>query len=114
VVRDAHVGPLVVCGIGGSLAEALAESTVAALAPLAEDEALALVRSSPALAHGLHSRDQAAAASVLVALGRLAAHRPDVVAIDINPLRVSDGTATALDALIVLGAIDEETPWISG
>ena len=79
-----------------------------------EDEALALVRSSPALAQGLHSKDQAAAASVLVALGRLAAHRPDVVAIDINPLRVSDGTATALDALIVLGAIDEETPWISG
>ena len=80
----------------------------------AEDEALALVRSSPALAQGLHSKDQAATASVLVALGRLAAHRPDVVAIDINPLRVSDGTATALDALIVLGAIDEETPWISG
>ena len=114
VVRDAQIGPLVVCGIGGSLAEALAETTVAALAPLAEDEALALVRSSPALAQGLHSKDQAAAASVLVALGRLAAHRPDVVAIDINPLRVSDGTATALDALIVLGAIDEETPWISG
>ena len=114
VVRDAQIGPLVVCGIGGSLAEALAETTVAALAPLDEREALALVRSSPALAQGLHSNDQAAAASVLVALGRLAAHRPDVVAIDINPLRVSDGTATALDALIVLGAIDEETPWISG
>ncbi len=114
VVRDAQIGALVVCGVGGSLAEALGETTVAGLAPLGEDEALALVRSSPALAQGLHSKDQAAAASVLVALGRLAAHRPDVVAIDVNPLRVSDGTATALDALIVLGAINEETPWISG
>ncbi len=36
VVRDAQIGPLVVCGIGGSLAEALGETTVAALAPLDE------------------------------------------------------------------------------
>jgi acetate---CoA ligase (ADP-forming) len=114
VVRDAQMGPLVVCGVGGSLAEALSETTVAALAPLSEDEALALVRSSRPLAQGLHSRDQAAVARVLVGLGRLAAHRPAVVAIDVNPLRVLDGAATALDALIVLGAVNEETPWISG
>ena len=43
VVRDPQAGPLVVAGLGGSLAEALASSSVAALAPLGVDEARALV-----------------------------------------------------------------------
>ncbi len=55
-------------------------------------------------------RDRHAVADVLVALGRLASHRPEIAAIDINPLRVTGGTAVALDALIVL---EGDAPWIS-
>ena len=110
VVRDPGIGPLVVCGIGGSLAEALAEATVSALAPISPDDAYALVRSCRPLAHGLDAADQLAIADVLVALGRLASHRPDIAAIDINPLRVAGGAAVALDALIVL---EGDAPWIS-
>jgi acyl-CoA synthetase (NDP forming) len=110
VVRDAQVGPLVVCGIGGSLAEALAETTVSALAPLDADDAIALVGSCRPLARALDEHDRRAIADVLVALGRLATHRPDIAAIDINPLRVAGGTAVALDALIVL---EGDAPWIS-
>ena len=110
VVRDPQVGPLVVCGIGGSLAEALAEATVSALAPLSPEGALELVRACHPLRRGLEQRDQRAIADVLVALGRLAVHRPDIAAVDINPLRVTGGTAVALDALIVL---EGDAPWIS-
>ena len=102
VVRDPQAGPLVVAGIGGALAEALAGASVAALAPLGRDEARALVRSSGPLGDALDEPAQHAVADVLVALGRLAAHRPDIAAVDINPLRVTGGAAIALDALIVL------------
>jgi acetyltransferase len=112
MLRDPQAGPLVVLGVGGSLAEALASSSVAALAPLDDDEAHDLVRAGP-LGAALDARDRAAVATVLVALGRLAAHRPDVAAIDINPLRVRDGDAVALDALIVLEDIVKESQWIS-
>jgi acetyltransferase len=110
VVRDPQVGPLVVCGVGGSLAEALSETTVSAVAPLSPESAIELVRSCPPLLRGLEQRDQLAIAEVLVALGQLALHRPDIAAIDINPLRVAGGTAVALDALIVL---EGDAPWIS-
>jgi acetate---CoA ligase (ADP-forming) len=110
IVRDAQFGPLVVCGIGGALAEALAESSVASLAPLDEDDAMELVGSCRPLARALDEPDRRAVAGVLVALGRLAVHRPDVAAVDINPLRVTGGTAVALDALIVL---EGAAPWIS-
>jgi acetate---CoA ligase (ADP-forming) len=113
MARDPTVGALVVVGVGGSLAEGLAGTSVAALAPLAVDEARALVHSSGPLGDALDERDQHAIADVLVALGRLAAHRPDVAAIDINPLRVLDGAAVALDALIVLEDTVKETQWIS-
>jgi acetate---CoA ligase (ADP-forming) len=110
VVRDPQFGPLVVCGVGGSLAEALAETTVSALAPLDAGEALTLVGSCRPLARALDEADLRAIAGVLVALGRLATHRPDIAAIDINPLRVGRGAAVALDALIVL---EGDAPWIS-
>ncbi len=110
VVRDPQIGPLVVCGVGGRLAEALAEATVSALAPLDAGDALTLVDSCKPLARGLEEADRRAIAGVLVALGRLAAHRPDIAAIDINPLRVARGAAVALDALIVL---EGDAPWIS-
>jgi acyl-CoA synthetase (NDP forming) len=110
VVRDPQVGPLVVCGIGGSLAEALSEATVSALAPLSPESAIELVRACRPLLRGLDQRDQHAIAEVLVALGQLALHRPDIAAIDINPLRVAGGTAVALDALIVL---EGDVPWSS-
>jgi acetate---CoA ligase (ADP-forming) len=111
--RDPQVGPLVVVGVGGSLAESLGGTSVTALAPLGVDEARALVHTSGPLGNALDERDQHAIADVLVALGRLAAHRPDVAAIDINPLRVLDGSAHALDALIVLEDTVKETQWIS-
>ena len=41
-----------------------------------------------------------AAAAVLLGLGALAAARPDVVSVDVNPLVVSNGRPIAVDALV--------------
>jgi hypothetical protein len=45
--------------------------------------------------------DREAVAAILVALGRLAAERPDIVAVDVNPLIAGGSGAVAVDALVV-------------
>jgi acetyltransferase len=108
VVRDPVFGPCVMLGLGGVLAEALGDAAFAA-APLD----LAEARRMPA---GLRARallerpfrgeppvDADALARILVALGRLAAERPEVLAVDVNPLVVRGATPVAVDALVVVG-----------
>ncbi|HEY8494295.1 MAG TPA: acetate--CoA ligase family protein, partial [Myxococcota bacterium] len=110
LVRDPQFGPCVLLGLGGILAEALRDVAFA-LAPLAREDARRMVE-------GLRARhlltepfrgeppvDLDALADVLVGLGRLAAERPDVASVDVNPLIVrSDGRPIAVDALVELGA----------
>ena len=103
LVRDPAFGPMVLCGVGGSWAEAMRESARTALAPLTQDEAEALVRDVVPVARRLDAVGVAAVARTLVALGAAAADDPRIREIDINPLRVTgDGDAVALDALVVL------------
>ena len=100
-MRDPQIGPLVVCGIGGSLAEALSGTTVSALAPLSPESAIELVRSCPPLLRGLGPPTASHREGPRRA--RRARGPPaEIAAVDINPLRVAGGTAVALDALIVL------------
>jgi acetyltransferase len=108
LVRDPQFGPCVVLGLGGILTEALGDA-VFALAPLSHADARALIRRLRA-AHlvtkpfrGEPAADVDALASVLVGLGRLAAERPDVASVDVNPLILrSDGKPIAVDALVEL------------
>jgi acyl-CoA synthetase (NDP forming) len=106
--RDPQVGPVVLVGLGGILAETL-DDVVVGLAPLDRDEALAMlarlrgarllggVRGAPAV-------DRAAVAEVVVAVARLGFERPDIAAIDLNPLIAGPSGAVAVDALVVLAA----------
>jgi acetyltransferase len=106
VARDPQFGPCVVLGLGGILTEALGDAVFAA-APLARTAALRMidglrtqrllgpVRGEPAL-------EREALAELLVALGRVAAERPDVASVDLNPLIVRDGRPVAVDALVEL------------
>jgi hypothetical protein len=48
--------------------------------------------------------DRQAVAAILVALGRLACDRPDIVEIDLNPIIATADGALAVDALVVLDA----------
>jgi acetyltransferase len=110
LVRDPQFGPCVLLGLGGILTEALGDVVFAA-APLEQRDALAMIdrlRASHLLTkpfRGEAAVDAGALASVLVGLGRLAAERPDVVSVDLNPLIVrSDGQPLAVDALVEIGA----------
>jgi acetyltransferase len=103
--RDPQFGPVVVVGLGGVLTEIL-DDVVLRLAPLAHDDALAMLDELRAsrLLDGVRGRppvDRPAVAAILVALGRLAADRPDVVGVDINPIIAGPSGAIAVDALVV-------------
>jgi acetyltransferase len=108
VVRDPGLGPCVMLGLGGVLAEALGD-VVFASAPLAEAEARRMLRglqtSSLFLGpfRGEPALDEAKLAALLVGLGRLAVLRPDVSSVDINPLIVRQGVPVAVDALVECG-----------
>jgi acetyltransferase len=104
--RDPVFGPVVLLGLGGVVAEALADVAVAP-APLgaAEAGALAGELAGRALLDGFRGgpvADRAALGAVLAALGGLLASHPEIEAVEINPLRVTAAGPTALDAVLTL------------
>lgn len=110
-VRDASWGPCVVIGLGGVLAEALSDSSLA-IAPIGETDAALMLGSlrGKQLLDGfrdLPTCDRSAIAKVAIAISRMMQHHPEIREIEINPLRVNETDAIALDALVVLGDPDE-------
>ncbi|MGH3116096.1 MAG: acetate--CoA ligase family protein [Gaiellales bacterium] len=104
--RDRRFGPVVLVGLGGLYAEILRDVAVA-LAPVEEDEAAELLlslRAAPLLegARGRPPLDVAATARAVSSLSRVAASRPEIDEIEINPLLVTPRGALGLDARVVL------------
>jgi acetate---CoA ligase (ADP-forming) len=104
--RDPRFGPVVLVGLGGLYAEIL-EDVAVALAPVTAEHAEDLIRSlrTASLLEGARGRpslDVAAAARAVGALSYVAAARPDVQEVEINPLLVTPAGALALDARVVL------------
>ncbi len=109
VVRDPQFGPTVMLGVGGILAEAVADvvfrpAPVDAITAsemiddLATQKLLGAFRGEAAI-------DRSQLVEVIVGLGRLAAERTDVASVDINPLIVQpDGSVVAVDGLVELGS----------
>ncbi len=108
VVRDRQFGANVMLGVGGVIAEAIADVQFRP-APISEIDAAEMIDGLAAQKllgefRGESAVDRQQLVSVLLALSALAADRPDVVGVDINPLIVTaDGTMIAVDALIELG-----------
>jgi acyl-CoA synthetase (NDP forming) len=103
--RDPRFGAVALVGLGGVFAE-LFKDVAIGLAPLTVDEAeemLASLRGAALLgpARLREGVDVRAAAEVAAALSRLAAARPDIAEIEVNPLLVTPGGAVALDARII-------------
>ena len=106
LTRDPQVGPVVLVGLGGILAEALDDVSVA-LAPVDADEALVMldrlggarmlegVRGQPAV-------DRDAITAIVVAVSRLGVERTDILEIDLNPVIAGASGAIAVDALVVV------------
>ncbi len=101
MTRDPDYGPVLAVGLGGRAIEALGLAAVA-LAPLDDAGARALVAEAPGIAQLASPAAATALAATLVALSRLALERPEVDEIDVNPLILGAGGATAVDALVVV------------
>lgn len=99
--HDPQFGPVVVVGLGGIEAEALADVAVA-IAPLTYESALSLVRSLRAAAlfgpfRGRPARDVDAAARLVAQVGTVAADAgPLIGELDLNPVRVYEEGAGCL------------------
>jgi acyl-CoA synthetase (NDP forming) len=106
--RDAQVGPVVVLGVGGVLAEIYRDFAVR-LAPVSVEEAARMVEEVKGLAvirgyRGLPRGDTAALARAVSAFSQLALLTPGVAEAEINPLIVkAEGQGVvAVDGLLVL------------
>jgi acetate---CoA ligase (ADP-forming) subunit beta len=104
VVRDPQFGPCVMLGVGGVLAEAVADVAFR-LAPLTAADAEDLIDdlSSQALlgpVRGEPPVDRDRLTALLIGLGRLVADDPSIRSVDVNPLIVCGGIPIAVDALV--------------
>ena len=103
LVRDEQFGPCVMLGLGGILAEAVADVAFR-LAPLEHGDALDLIDDLGAQSllgefRGEPAVNREALADTLMALSRIAADS-DIQSVDLNPLIVVEGRPVAVDALI--------------
>jgi acetyl-CoA synthetase (ADP-forming) len=101
---DPQFGMTVMLGVGGVLAEAVADVSFR-LAPITLVDAEEMIddlslQSLLGPFRGEPPVDRAAVAEVLLALSRTAGERGDIAAADLNPLLVVDGRPVAVDALV--------------
>lgn len=117
LTRDPVFGPVVSVGLGGVTIEILAEATMLR-APFSATTAERAIRRlaggrMATATRGLTDDEVRALAQVMVDLGTLALHHPEVSEVDVNPLRVADGRCVAADALVVVadpGSDDAPAP----
>lgn len=104
VATDPQFGPTVLVGVGGVLAEALADVAIrpAPVTRVDAEEMLEQLRTDALLGEfrGEPAVEVAAVVDVLVALSDAVAARPDIRSIDLNPLIISRGRPVAVDALV--------------
>ena len=114
LIRDHQFGATVMLGVGGILAEAIAD-VVFRPAPLTRAEAGRMIDSLATQAllgifRGEQAVNREALIDVLVGLSAIAEARPDIRSIDVNPLIVSAaGEPIAVDALVELGADSDDS-----
>lgn len=108
VATDAQFGKTIMVGVGGVLAEAIAD-VVLRMVPISRIDAEEMIADlqSQALLGAFRSEppvDRERLIDVLVGLSRAATERPDIVSIDLNPLIIADGIPVAVDALVELAS----------
>jgi acetyltransferase len=104
--RDPVFGPVVLFGLGGVLTELVREVALR-LAPLAEADALDLVRQGRAAAvlrgfRGGPAGDPSSVAAAVTAVADLLADCPEVVELDVNPLIARGEQLIAVDGLVIV------------
>ncbi|MEY2582642.1 MAG: hypothetical protein QOE09_2491 [Ilumatobacteraceae bacterium] len=110
VVQDPQFGPNVMLGVGGVIAEAIADVQFRP-APISEVDAAEMIDGLATQKllgefRGEAPVDRGQLISVLMALSRLVVAEPELAGVDVNPLVVqADGTLIAVDALVELGQL---------
>lgn len=104
VSTDPQFGPTVLLGVGGILAEAIADVSIR-LVPITKVDALEMIgdlktqdlvgafRGEPAI-------DRDALADVLLALSAAVTADPTIISIDLNPVLIVEGAPVSVDALV--------------
>jgi acetyltransferase len=115
LTTDRQIGPTVMLGLGGVLAEAIADVVFrpAPVDTVTAHEMLDELSSQRVLGpfRGEAAVDRDAAAAVVEGLGRLALDRPDIRSVDVNPLIVTPaGHLVAVDALVELAGEEAAQP----
>ena len=111
---DPTFGPLVACGSGGVLVDLL-HDTVFRIHPLTDVDAAEMVRGlkAAALLHGYRGHppaDEAAAIDVLLRISALLEICPEIHELDINPLKVLERGARAVDVRVRVGREQPRAP----
>jgi acetate---CoA ligase (ADP-forming) subunit beta len=101
---DPRFGMTVMLGVGGVLAEAVADVSFR-LVPIDRVDAEEMIDDLALQAllgpfRGEPAVDRGRVADLLLGLSRAAAERPDIASADLNPLLVVDGRPVAVDALV--------------
>jgi acetate---CoA ligase (ADP-forming) subunit beta len=104
---DAQFGMTVMVGVGGILAEAVADVSIR-LVPIDRADAREMIddlatQSLLGPFRGEPAVDRQRLADVLLGLSRAAEGTPALVSADLNPLIIVDGAPIAVDALVELG-----------
>ena len=107
VLRDQQFGPVVMFGLGGVLVEAL-DDVVFRVAPFGPAEAEGMLtevrgRRLFGAVRGRPAVDRGGIADVLVRVSELAADRPEVAELDLNPVILTAHGAAIADARAVIG-----------
>jgi acyl-CoA synthetase (NDP forming) len=114
VVRDPQFGANVMLGVGGILAEAIADVVFrpVPITDLDGDQMIDQLATQQLLGafRGEAAVDRAQLRAVLVGLSAAAVARPDIASIDVNPLIIrADGMPIAVDALVEIEPADQTT-----
>ncbi|MEU6579072.1 acetate--CoA ligase family protein [Streptomyces sp. NPDC046805] len=112
--RDPVFGPVVLVGLGGTTAEALADVAIRlAPVPAAEAGAMPSELAGHVLLDGWRGGpvlDHAELGRIVTALGDLLAANPALDDIEVNPLRLTAQGLVALDAVIITKETDDAQP----
>jgi len=110
ITTDPQFGQVVMLGIGGILAEAVADVSfrLAPISPADADDMASDLSTQKLLGEfrGEPAVDRESLAATLMALCAAAQSEPGFVSADINPLIIVDGVPMAVDALIEVEAAD--------
>lgn len=109
---DEQFGATVLVGIGGVLAEAIADVAVR-IVPITRVDAQEMLEQLESQAllgefRGEAAVDRSAVEDVLLALSDAAVAHPELVSVDLNPLIIFEGRPVAVDALVEVASVSDE------